>query len=187
MSSVIKLASAVWLFLAATAAVWSGLSLEIPFLIDAVLFLTFAFGGGLFLANLLIIWFLREHRRAHAAFCVLFVLSGALMAWMADLHIQKRHRWFLREGIVYYQTLADTVARNRQTLTGDLQTVRIQSSPGFIRAQTNDNGSLTIWFPGGDGGLRHGYIYHSGSPLTGKPGNNPGDYFVWLTNSWYEY
>ena len=73
---------------------------------------------------------------------------------------------------------------HRETLADPKELQRIVQRR--VDGGTNPDGSVTIWFPGGEGGPRHGYLYHSGRLLTSKPGN-PQDYFCHLTNGWYEY
>jgi hypothetical protein len=83
--------------------------------------------------------------------------------------------------------MADKVMAQRSTLTSEPRDLAYLLSPPFNgSARTNPEGSVTIMFRGGEGGPRHGYIYHSGALLTKHPGD-PKDYIYHLTNEWYEY
>ncbi len=95
-------------------------------------------------------------------------------------------RW-LREQRPAYEQLADKVMAQRATLTGEPRDlVDIVPRQFSASARTNADGSVTIIFRGGEGGPRHGYIYHSGALLTNHPGD-PDAFLYHLTNGWYEY
>ena len=107
--------------------------------------------------------------------------------WQSGRSFEERHARFMRAQKVAYDHIAEKILAQRNFLTDQPRDLGNMVPPPFTAsARTNDDGSVTIVFAGGEGGPRHGYIYHSGALLTKKPGD-PEAYFYDLTNGWYEY
>jgi hypothetical protein len=156
-------------------------------IVDLLNFIAFAFGPVLFLLNFGLAVFAKGLRCRHVMFVLTFIAAAAFSSGMNELHIQKRHRWFVQEGIRSYKQVVQEVLQNRLRLTSDSQFLhKIIDRPFAGSASTNSDGSLTVYFPGGEGGPRHGYLYHSGGQLAHRPGDTNA-YFLHLTNGWYEY
>lgn len=186
-SFVIKFATLVWFTLHIVSAIWRGVSLQIPIVMNLVGAVAAALGGGLFLANLLLMTLARGYRRAHVILCLVFVVGWIVSLWMTDLHIRKRQQWFFKDGISRYEEMAQRILHDRTLLAS--RPAELDKSlwrEYGASVATNADGSVTIWFHGSEAGPRHGYIHHSGAPLTAKPGD-PKGWFVHLTNGWYEY
>lgn len=121
------------------------------------------------------------------AFVALLLTALALVQWTAGRQFERRHDQFLLQKMPAYDQVVQKVMAQKASLTdqsgdlGDIMPRQLTAS-----ARTNADGSVTILFPGGEGGPRHGYIYHSGALLTSKPGE-PDGYIYHLTNGWYEY
>jgi hypothetical protein len=186
-SMIIKLASLLWFALHIVSAVWRGVSLQTPLVVSLMGAVAAALGGGLFVANLLLVTLARGYRRTHVILCLMFVLGWIVSLWMTDVHIRKRHQWFFREGISRYEEMAQRIVHDKTLLASHPAELdkRLRREYGASVA-TNADGSVTVWFHGSEASPRHGYIYHSGAPLTVKPGD-PQGWFVHLTNGWYEY
>jgi hypothetical protein len=184
---IIKLASLLWFALHIVSAVWRGVSLQTPVVVSLMGVIAAALGGGLFVANLLLITLARGYRRTHVVLCSMFVVGWIVSLWMTDAHIRKRHQWFFREGIARYEEMAQRIVQDETLLATHPAEIdkRLWREYG-ASVTTNADGSVTVWFHGSEAGPRHGYIYHSGAPLTAKPGD-PKGWFVHLTNGWYEY
>ncbi len=118
---------------------------------------------------------------------VLLAAAVAFEQWFSARCFEERHERWLREQRPVYEQLAQKVMAQKATLTSEPRDlpdiVPRQFSPS---ARTNADGSVTIMFAGGEGGPRHGYIYHSGGLLNKFPGD-PDAYLYHLTNGWYEY
>ena len=187
LSKFTRISSVLCLVFLVTTSLWQGLSLDPPLIVNLVGILAFAFGPGLFLLNLALAVLVKGHRLRHVAFVSLLIAAGGFDLWTTGWHVEKRHRWFIQEGMGQYDQIVQKVMESRALLTAESQNLfKIARIPGLASAYTNADGSITIWFPGGEGGPRHGYIYHSGERLTTKPAN-PDEYFFRLTNGWYEY
>ena len=86
-----------------------------------------------------------------------------------------------------YDKMAQNIFAHKERLTSQPADVSdLVPRPFKASVVASTDGSVTIMFPGGEGGPRHGYIYHSGPPLTNLPGD-PAAYIYHLTNQWYEY
>lgn len=121
-----------------------------------------------------------------AGICLMVIAFG-FSQWHASRYFDERHARFIREQKPTYDRMAEKVLAQRASLSEQGRDVGdIVPRPFTASARTNRDGSVTIWFPGGEGGPRHGYVYHSGALLTNKPGD-PDAYFYHLTNGWYEY
>ena len=118
---------------------------------------------------------------------VLLAATLAFQQWSAARHFDERHSRWLSERMPVYDEMAAKVIAQKATLTSQPRELAdIVPTPFTASARTNSDGSVTIMFPGGEGGPRHGYIYHSGALLTQHPGD-PDAYLCHLTNGWYEY
>ncbi len=117
---------------------------------------------------------------------VLFFVAFGMSYRESGRYFEERHARFIRDHQSYDQ-MAEKVLARRGSLTQQARDLGDIVPPPFTAwARTNGDGSVTIDFSGGEGGPRHGYIYHSGALLTSKPGD-PEAYFYHLTNWWYEY
>src|SRR6266478_5654214 len=103
---------------------------------------------------------------------VLFVGGLAFEQWSTARSFQERHTKWLKEQRPVYDQMATKVMAQRATLSSQPRELgSILPSASRASARTNTDGSVTIIFAGGNGGPRHGYIYHSGALLTKHPGD----------------
>jgi len=116
------------------------------------------------------------------------VLSSVFFVWWrSGVYFDKRHRRFIEVELPLYDEMAKAILAQAATLTAEPRDFRaLVNRPLGASARTNADGSVTMLFPGGEGGPRHGHIYHSGTVLTNWPPGS-GDYVHHLTNNWYEY
>ncbi len=122
-----------------------------------------------------------------AAGLVLLVAAFGWMRWYDARRFDERHARWLREQRPLYDQMASNVMAQK-TLTSEPRDLGGAVPPALkIWACTNADGSVTIMFSGGEGGPRHGYIYHTGALLTNPPWASPGESIYHLTNQWYEY
>jgi hypothetical protein len=145
------------------------------------------FGFGLFIGNLLLAMFVKPCRWPHLTLACLLIAAAGLVQWTNGLHADRRRRAFVQEERKEYERIVQQVLQSRALLTDQprrFEGVAPQSIVGF--ASTNSDGSMTVMFPGGEGGPRHGYLYHSGDWRGAAP-TDPSGYLHHLTNGWYEY
>lgn len=186
LSRFVLISTVVYLVLVFANSIWYGMSLNPPPIVKVFDFVAFVFAYVFVLLNLLLAVSAKGFRKLHLLLLGILIAIGLLCSRIIAWHVEKRHQWFLHEGIGTYEQKAQMVLQRKEMLTADSK--QIPTPSGLVSAYTNADGSVTIWFPGHTGsGMRHGYIYHSGAHLSTKPGNNSGDYFYHLTNAWYEY
>ena len=185
LSTTVKACSLVYLAFALPALIWFGLSLQKPLTLDLLLDLAFISGPGLLIANLVLAVFAKGHRLVHIAITLLLVSAFAVAQVTRDSHVDKRHRWFVHEESKTYEEMVAKILQHRSELEAQPRSLRgIVQREAF--GQTNAEGALTILFPGGEGGPRHGYLYYSGSLLATDP-VHVDEPITHLTNHWYEY
>lgn len=108
-------------------------------------------------------------------------------SWRSGVYLDARHRRFVEVELPQYDQMAKAILAQSATLTAQAKDFGpLVNRPQGASARTNADGSVTMLFPGGEGGPRHGHIYHSGAVLTDWPPGS-GDYVYRLTNNWYEY
>ena len=118
---------------------------------------------------------------------VLLATALAFLQWSAARSFDERHPRWMQEQRPAYDQMAGKVIAQKATLTSQPRDLGDLVPPPFkASGMTNADGSVTIQFPGGEGGPRHGYLYQSGTLLTNLPGD-PDQYIYHLTNEWYEY
>jgi len=114
--------------------------------------------------------------------------------------ISRNRRWLVQSGLLKYQAAVEKISQNKSRLTAhmspldDLVDSSALPTRTKVRGATNEDGSLTIQFIGGND-PHAGYLYYSGTALKPKVGrSNPcfferGEGFAYwhLTNNWYEY
>jgi hypothetical protein len=122
-----------------------------------------------------------------SACVVLLVAIVAFMQWSAGRSFEERHVRWLQQQRPAYEQMAGKIMAQKTTLTSQPRDLGdIVPRPFTASGRTNADGSVTIIFSGGEGGPRHGYLYHSGALLTRNPGD-PDAFFCHITNGWYEY
>jgi hypothetical protein len=148
-----------------------------------------AFGSGLilFVLNVLMLALLRGRRLVHGVFVLLVVAAFALFDTARNLHIDRRHQWFAKNGIASYEAMAQKVIQHREALHQEPSDLKdLVGRPEGVYGRSNADGSLLILFPGGEGGPRHGILYFSGGVLATNP-VHAGEPIIHLTNGWHEY
>ena len=95
---------------------------------------------------------------------VLLATALAFLQWSAARSFDECHlRWMQAA----YDQMAGKVIAQKATLTSQPRDLGDLVPPPFkASGMTNADGSVTIQFPGGEGGPRHGYLYHSGVLLS---------------------
>ena len=122
------------------------------------------------------------------ATCIGLMAAGlAFVQWSTARSFDARHVRWLREQMPTYDKMAENILAHKERLTSQPADISdLVPRPFKASAVSSTDRSVTIVFPGGEGGPRHGYIYHSGPLLTNLPGD-PDAYIYHLTNQSYEY
>jgi hypothetical protein len=167
--------------------VWHGTSAYQPAIMALVFPATLFIGMGLFGGNVVTAAFAKGYRARHLAFALFIVAGWIFSSWMNIRHIERRRAWFMQEGVHVYEKSVQEIMQNKSLLADQPRLLEgIAHGPVFISGKTNADGTVTIRFAGGEGGVRHGYLFHSGTQLSLTQAN-PEDRIWHLTNSWYEY
>lgn len=154
----------------------------------------------LFFANVGMAIFRAKKRVAHLSGSLMIVLTSILLVSMLRNQISRNRRWLVQSGLLKYQAAVEKISQNKSRLTAhmspldDLVDSSALPTRTKVRGATNEDGSLTIQFIGGND-PHAGYLYYSGTALKPKAGrSNPyffrgrEDFAHWhLTNNWYEY
>lgn len=156
---------------------------------DKVLFLGWCLSiiGVLFvLLNIVKLLGNTNDRYVHLIILVFYLLLIPWMNWNSDHHQSLRRMKFVSQDVQQYEAMVNTL-KSTNALTGETKvTMRSVSFPNIVCGKTNSDGSITIWFPGIEGNLRHGYLYHTGNDLHHNP-DYPDKPVICITNQWYEY
>ena len=165
---------------------WVGTSFEASAVLNVLVPVAGLCGLALLAANLLFGLF-SKRKRGH----YLLLAACVILCWTFDWtavgwHVDKRRRKFMESGRLAYESTIQGVLSNQSTLTDGVRNAgSLRPTVPPPEVHTNTDGSLTILFPGGEGGPRHGYLYHSGGPQALSNWQSEG--LVHLTNGWYEY
>lgn len=138
----------------------------------------------------------KRQRASHlAASLVGFLVLMATFVILPKLITDPRRKWFLTDGIKHYTALVSIVRDNTGLLTSRNRSLKQFLGEDYIYGKTNQDGSITIEFHNPGGLVRHGYMFYNGQRLerSGTKENtyffseNPGRYFLHITNEWYQF
>jgi hypothetical protein len=91
-------------------------------------------------------------------------------------------RWFFEKALPAYQDAVDKILRDPSVLKDQEQLRILVGHPAgcpYIHGETRSNGSVVIYFSGGDH-WREGYVYYSEAQMSRDTNS-------YLTNGWYEW
>ena len=155
-------------------------SLHVLLLLPFVLFTLFLM--VLFVAHL-IIAVISPRKTLHIAMLVLIPITLVSASSLAHKWAHYGHRrWFFETALPEYQTAVDKILRDPSVLANESRLQLLIGHPAgcpYIHGETKTNGSVVIYFSGGDH-WREGYIYYSRSQMTGESNS-------YLTNGWFEW
>jgi hypothetical protein len=178
---------------------WMGLaSLPPPFIYDAIS-TTGLLLALLFFVNLGFALFRSQQRRSHLIMVFMIAIAIVLIIPVCGKLIGNRQRqWFLQGGIQTYEATVNKITQNRSTLTSTnslLNEVLGLKDKFRIYGMTNADGSITVRFFGRGNSWRRGYLYYSGNQMIANPSEtntfylpeNPYQFYLRVTNDWYEF
>lgn len=130
----------------------------------------------------LVLSVLSPRKKAHFAMLLLIPITVITAFSLSPRWEHHGHRrWFFQTALPEYQVAVEKILRDTTVLKDQDRLYLLVDHPAgcpFIRGETRADGSVVIYFSGGDH-WREGYIYYSG----GQMSSNTNSY---LTNGWFE-
>jgi hypothetical protein len=170
----------------------------------------------LFFINLVFIPY-SPQKIAHLVMLLLILITFEIILPLSHKWEHHAHRqWFFKTALPKYQVAVEKIMRDKTILTNEYRLHDLVGRPAgcqWVGGETNADGSVIIFFPGGDD-WREGYLYYSGAQIVARPYPNEvslkdkspleliirpnysnqysiaghdGYYYYHLTNGWYEH
>ena len=171
---------------------------------------------GLFVVHLVFIA-VSPRKMAHLLMLLLIFITFEIILPLSHKWAIYSHRqWFFKTALPKYQVAVEKIMRDKTILTNEYRLHDLVGRPAgcqWVGGETNADGSVIIFFPGGDH-WREGYLYYSGAQIVARPYPNEvslkdkspleliirpnysnqysiaghdGYYYYHLTNGWYEH
>lgn len=148
------------------------------------------------IANGLVAMIRKGQRASHLAASLLGILVLiATFSVLPNTMADPRRKWFLTEGVKRYTPLVSIISDNVELLTSRNRPLKQLLGEDQVYGKTNQDGSITIEFHNPPGLVRHGYMFYNGQSLERSATKenfyffpeNPGRYFLHITNEWYQF